>query len=59
MIAVHEDPLQLVIPEKRHQDCHDNLGQDKHIVDVMSQQPVYPVHTGQPLGQGECAPCIQ
>lgn len=53
MITIYEYPLQMIVPEERHQNGYDNLGQDKHIVYIMSQQSVHPVHTRQPLGQGK------
>lgn len=59
MITIYEYPLQMIVPEERHQNGYDNLGQDKHIVYIMYQQSVHPVHTRQPLGQGKRAPCIQ
>lgn len=59
MITIYEYPLQMIVPEKCHQNSYDNFGQDKHIVYVMSQQSVHPVHTRQPLRQGKCTPCIQ
>lgn len=59
MIAIYEYPLQMIVPEERHQNGYDYFGQDKHIVYVMSQQSVHPVHARQPLRQGKCAPCIQ
>ena len=31
MITIYEYPLQMIVPEERHQDGYDNLGQDKHI----------------------------
>ena len=46
MITIYEYPLQMIVPEERHQNGYDNLGQDKHIVYIMSQQSVHPVHTG-------------
>lgn len=56
MITIYEYPLQMIVPEERHQNGYDNLGQDKHIVYIMSQQSVHPVHTRQPLGQGQTCP---
>ena len=44
MITIYEYPLQMIVPEERHQNGYDNLGQDKHIVYIMSQQSVHPVH---------------
>ena len=40
MITIYEYPLQMIVPEERHQNGYDNLGQDKHIVYIMSQQSV-------------------
>ena len=59
MIAIYEYPLQMIVPEKRHQNGYDYFGQDKHIVYVMSQQSVHPVHAHQPLRQGKCAPATE
>ena len=42
MITIYEYPLQMIVPEERHQNGYDNLGQDKHIVYIMSQQSVHP-----------------
>ena len=55
MITIYEYPLQMIVPEERHQNGYDNLGQDKHIVYIMSQQSVHPVNTRKPLGQGKRA----
>lgn len=41
MITIYEYPLQMIVPEERHQDSYDNLGQDKHIVYIMPQQSVH------------------
>ena len=58
MITINKNPLQVVVPKERYQQSYNNLGQNKYIADIITQQPIHPSHTCQPFGQSKGAPCI-
>ncbi len=49
----------MIIPDKPDQYGNDNLRKNKHIIDIVAQQPIDPFHPGDPFGQRKRAPRIQ
>ena len=58
-VTIHEEPLQLVVPEHCHEDGHKNLGEDVYLVMILSQDGNNPVRVLHPLSEKVSTPCIE